>query len=68
MVEMFDLNEEDVRRELKKAGKFQAVKIVRHGGPGKTDLDPGKYGRSPGVEWQIRNHEHYVRTSGLAHL
>jgi len=68
MVEMFDLNEEDVRRELKKAGKFQAVKIVRQVDLEKLTWIQENIVDLPGVEWKSEPMRHYVRTSGLAHL
>ena len=60
--------EEEIVQKLKRAGKFQPVKIVRQ-----VDLKTLTYVQEnildlPGVEWKTEPKRHYFRSSGIAHI
>jgi penicillin-binding protein 2 len=60
--------EEDIYSELKDAGKFQSVKVVRQIDLKKLTWIQENISDLPGVEWKTEPKRHYIRTSGLAHL
>jgi penicillin-binding protein 2 len=68
MVELFELSEEEILQEFKKAGKFQPVKIVRQVDLEKLIWIQENIVDLPGVEWKSEPIRHYVQSSGLAHL
>lgn len=68
VAELFNLREEDIQKELKKSGRFQAVKVVRQVDLEKLTWIQENIVDLPGIEWKSEPVRHYVRTSGLAHL
>lgn len=68
VAELFNLREEDIQKELKKSGRFQAVKIVRQVDLEKLTWIQENIVDLPGIEWKSEPVRHYVRSSGLAHL
>ena len=65
---MNGIPQDDIYTELRKAGKFQSVKIVRQIDLKKLTWIQENISDLPGVEWKTEPKRHYVRTSGLAHL
>ncbi len=63
-----NIPEKEIIRKLRKAGKFQPVKIVRQ-----VDLKTLTWVQEnildlPGVEWKTEPKRHYFRSSGIAHI
>jgi len=66
--ELIDVHPDDIRKELKKAGRFQPVKVMRQVDIEKLTWIQENVVDLPGVEWKSEPKRHYIRNSGLAHL
>lgn len=65
---IINIPKDDIRKELRKAGKFQPVKVMRQVDLRKLTWIQENILDLPGVEWKTEPKRHYVRSSGLAHL
>jgi penicillin-binding protein 2 len=68
IAELIDVPEEDMKQELKNAGRFQPVKVMRQVDIEKLTWIQENITDLPGVEWKTEPKRHYIRDSGLAHL
>ncbi len=66
--ELIDVHPDDIRKELRSAGRFQPVKVMRQVDIEKLTWIQENIVDLPGVEWKSEPKRHYVRRSGLAHL
>ena len=68
MVRLFNLNEKKLRQRLRRAGKFQPVKIARAVDPQTLAYIQENAIDLPGVHWQVEPARHYLRKRGFAHV
>ncbi|NOQ98239.1 MAG: hypothetical protein GQ561_08750, partial [Calditrichae bacterium] len=66
--ELINVHPDDIRKELRKAGRFQSVKVMRQVDIEKLTWIQENIVDLPGVEWKSEPKRHYIRNSGLAHL
>ncbi len=63
-----NIPKDDIKKELRKSGRFQPVKVMRQVDLKKLIWIQENIIDLPGVEWKVEPKRHYVRSSGLAHL
>ena len=68
IAELINVDPGDIHKELRKAGRFQPVKVMRQVDIQKLTWIQENIVDLPGVEWKSEPKRHYVRNSGLAHL
>jgi penicillin-binding protein 2 len=68
MSKIGDIPESEIREKLKKAGRFQPVKIIRQIDLKKLAWIQENILDLPGVEWKSEPRRYYTHTSGMAHL
>lgn len=63
-----NIPKDDIKKELRKSGRFQPVKVMRQVDFKKLIWIQENIIDLPGVEWKVEPTRHYARSSGLAHL
>ncbi|MBN2364777.1 MAG: penicillin-binding protein 2 [Calditrichaeota bacterium] len=66
--DLIDIPAAEIRKELRKAGRFQPVKVMRQVDIEKLTWIQENITDLPGIEWKSEPKRHYIRDSGLAHL